>query len=87
MVQVFEMNPVIPIQGARPEQCDNAISHICEQAKRKIGDKGLDLLIAILADSNGSLYGKVAVALLWCEAVFEKKVFPCHGLSENFPNL
>jgi eukaryotic translation initiation factor 2C len=51
------MNPVLPIQGARPEQCDNAISHICEQAKRKIGDKGLDLLIAILADSNGSLYG------------------------------
>ncbi|KAH8958404.1 hypothetical protein BDL97_06G022200 [Sphagnum fallax] len=54
---VFEIKPICPVQSVRPDYSDRAISHVCELAKKRTDNKGLDLLIAILDDSNGSLYG------------------------------
>ncbi len=63
VLQVFEINPICPVQGVRPDYSDRAISHVCELAKKRTDNKGLDLLIAILDDSNGSLYGKLPVLM------------------------
>ncbi len=38
------------------------LSHICNLAKKQIDNKGIDLLLAVLVDSNGSLYGKLPIA-------------------------
>ncbi|CAN5974280.1 unnamed protein product [Sphagnum jensenii] len=53
----FQREPIVPVQSVRPEHSERALSHLCEEVKKRTKDKGLDLLVAILPDVNGSLYG------------------------------
>ncbi|KAA8535033.1 hypothetical protein F0562_030036 [Nyssa sinensis] len=53
----FNCEPVIPIYSARPDQVKKALKYVYNVAANKLGGKELELLIAILPDNNGSLYG------------------------------
>ncbi|CAA7410653.1 unnamed protein product [Spirodela intermedia] len=55
----FTLEPVLPLLSARPEQVERALKSRYNDAMNIIQPKGkeLDLLIVILPDSNGSLYG------------------------------
>ncbi|XP_042382741.1 protein argonaute PNH1-like [Zingiber officinale] len=53
----FNREPVIPIHSARPEQVEKALRHVYNAATNKLKGKELELLVAILPDNNGSLYG------------------------------
>ncbi|KAF3781924.1 argonaute 10 protein [Nymphaea thermarum] len=58
-VSGMEFNPesVIPIYSARPEQVEKALKHVYNASMCKLKGKELELLVAILPDNNGSLYG------------------------------
>lgn len=53
----FIPEPVIPIYNARPEQVEKALKHVYHASMNKTKGKELELLLAILPDNNGSLYG------------------------------
>ncbi|CAD5188298.1 unnamed protein product [Musa acuminata subsp. malaccensis] len=53
----FNCEPVIPVYSAKPEQVEKALKHVYSAAMNKLKGKELELLIAILPDNNGSLYG------------------------------
>lgn len=53
------MEPIIPIYNARPEHVEKALKHVYHACLNKTKGKELDLLLAILPDNNGSLYGTV----------------------------
>ncbi|KAF5176317.1 argonaute like [Thalictrum thalictroides] len=53
----YNPEPVIPIYSARPEHVEKALKHVCHAASNKLKGKELELLLVILPDSNGSLYG------------------------------
>ncbi|KAL5782705.1 hypothetical protein ACOSP7_007734 [Xanthoceras sorbifolium] len=53
----FNPDPVIPIYNARPEQVEKALKHVYHASMNKTKGKELELLLAILPDNNGSLYG------------------------------
>ncbi|KAG6481846.1 hypothetical protein ZIOFF_058468 [Zingiber officinale] len=53
----FNREPVIPIHSARPDQVGKALRHVYTAATNKLKGKELELLVAILPDNNGSLYG------------------------------
>ncbi|CAL9089959.1 unnamed protein product [Musa textilis] len=53
----FSREPVIPIYSARPDQVEKALRHVYNAATNKLKGKELELLVAILPDNNGSLYG------------------------------
>ncbi|KAK6254876.1 hypothetical protein SCA6_016181 [Theobroma cacao] len=53
----FNSEPVIPIYSARPEQVEKALKHVYHASMNKTKGKELELLLAILPDNNGSLYG------------------------------
>ncbi|XP_044477093.1 protein argonaute 1-like isoform X2 [Mangifera indica] len=54
----FEPEPVLPVISARPEQVERVLKTRYHDAMAKLGSgKDLDLLIVILPDNNGSLYG------------------------------
>ncbi|KAF5452757.1 hypothetical protein F2P56_027724 [Juglans regia] len=53
----FNPEPVISIYNARPEQVEKALKHVYHAAMNKTKGKELELLLAILPDNNGSLYG------------------------------
>ncbi|KAL9268774.1 argonaute PNH1-like protein [Drosera capensis] len=55
----MEFNPeaVIPVHTARPEHVKKAIKHVYNSAAAKLEGGELELLIAILPDINGTLYG------------------------------
>ncbi|XWS39260.1 hypothetical protein CRYUN_Cryun18bG0035600 [Craigia yunnanensis] len=53
----FNPEPVIPIYSARPEQVEKALKHVYHASMNKTKGKELELLLAILPDNNGSLYG------------------------------
>ncbi|RID60648.1 hypothetical protein BRARA_F03787 [Brassica rapa] len=53
----FNPEPVIPIYSARPDQVEKALKHVYHTAMNKTKGKELELLLAILPDNNGSLYG------------------------------
>ena len=55
--QEFNPEPVIPIYSARPEQVKKALRHVYNASANKLEGKELELVIAILPDNNGSLYG------------------------------
>ncbi|KAL3535803.1 hypothetical protein ACH5RR_004264 [Cinchona calisaya] len=55
----FNSEPVIPIYSARPDQVKKALGYVYNAAANKLGGKELELLIAILPDNNGSLYGNL----------------------------
>lgn len=54
---MFNLEPVIPIYSARPEQVDRALKNVYKEAMNRLRGKELELLIVILPDNNGSLYG------------------------------
>lgn len=56
-LQDFNREPVIPIYSARPDQVEKALKHVYNAALNKLKGKELELLLAILPDNNGSLYG------------------------------
>ncbi|KAF8014501.1 hypothetical protein BT93_H0343 [Corymbia citriodora subsp. variegata] len=53
----FNTQPVIPIYNAKPEQVEKALKHVYHACMTKTKGKELELLLAILPDNNGSLYG------------------------------
>ncbi|KAF2290172.1 hypothetical protein GH714_003849 [Hevea brasiliensis] len=53
----FNPEPVIPIYNARPDQVEKALKHVYHASMSKTKGKELELLLAILPDNNGSLYG------------------------------
>ncbi|KAL5712495.1 Protein argonaute 10 [Ranunculus cassubicifolius] len=53
----FNPEPVIPIYAARPEHVEKALRHVIHAASNKLKGKELELILVILPDSNGSLYG------------------------------
>ncbi|KAL5542061.1 hypothetical protein UlMin_009771 [Ulmus minor] len=53
----FNTEPVIPIYNARPDQVEKALKHVYHASTNKTKGKELELLLAILPDNNGSLYG------------------------------
>ncbi|XP_027072355.1 protein argonaute PNH1 [Coffea arabica] len=52
-------DPVIPIYVARPDQVKKTLGYVYNAAANRLGGKELELLIAILPDNNGSLYGNL----------------------------
>lgn len=50
---------MIPIYSARPDQVEKALKHVYHSAMNKTKGKELELLLAILPDNNGSLYGMI----------------------------
>lgn len=57
-VKEFNLDPVIPIYNAKPEQVEKALKHVYHVSSNKTKGKELELLLVILPDNNGSLYGK-----------------------------
>lgn len=55
----FNPEPVIPIYMARPDQVEKALKHVYHACVNKLKGKELELLLAILPDNNGSLYGDI----------------------------
>ncbi|XP_058105394.1 protein argonaute 10-like isoform X2 [Magnolia sinica] len=53
----FNPEPVIPIYTAKPEHVEKALKHVYHVSTNKLKGKELELLLAILPDNNGSLYG------------------------------
>ncbi|CAI9778877.1 unnamed protein product [Fraxinus pennsylvanica] len=53
----FNPEPVVPIYPARPEQVEKALKQVYHSCMNKLNGKELDLVLAILPDNNGSLYG------------------------------
>ncbi|XP_022144917.1 protein argonaute PNH1-like isoform X2 [Momordica charantia] len=53
----FNPDPAVPIYSARPDQVKKALKFVYSSVYNKHEGKELELLIAILPDSNGSLYG------------------------------
>lgn len=58
-VQIFNTEPVLPVLSARPDQVEKALKTRYHDAMSKLQpqNKEIDLLIVILPDNNGSLYG------------------------------
>lgn len=58
-MQEFALQPVLPPLIARPEQVERALKVRFQDAMNILKPRGreLDLLIVILPDNNGSLYG------------------------------
>ncbi|KAF3627855.1 Protein argonaute 10 [Capsicum annuum] len=55
----FNPEPIIPIYMARPDQVEKALKHVYHSCVNKLKGKELELLLVILPDNNGSLYGDV----------------------------
>ncbi|MED6132618.1 Protein argonaute PNH1 [Stylosanthes scabra] len=53
----FSQDPVIPVYSAKPDLVKKALRYVHSASLDKLGGKELELLIAILPDNNGSLYG------------------------------
>jgi eukaryotic translation initiation factor 2C len=55
---------VIPIYSARPDQVMKALKHVYNIASNKLEGKELELLLVILPDNNGLLYGECHLMLV-----------------------
>ncbi|KAM0902731.1 hypothetical protein ACQ4PT_019040 [Festuca glaucescens] len=55
----FNSEPVIPIYSGRPDQAVQALKNVYKAALNKLKGKELELLLVILPDNNGSLYGDI----------------------------
>ncbi|KAM7277622.1 hypothetical protein ACFE04_004756 [Oxalis oulophora] len=53
----FNLDPVIPIYNAWPKNVEKALKHVYHISMNRTKGQELDLLLAILPDNNGSLYG------------------------------
>ncbi|KAJ7297230.1 hypothetical protein O6H91_Y072000 [Diphasiastrum complanatum] len=56
---VFQLEPIIPIHMAHPDQVERALKSVYRDIQTKIKGKELELLVAILPDNNGPLYGEL----------------------------
>jgi len=58
-MQDFALEPLLHVPAARPDHVDKALKALYSDAMKilKPHNKELDLLIVILPDNNGSLYG------------------------------
>lgn len=58
-LQVFNLEPILPPKKALPGRVDTSLEELHKAAVEKLKalKKDLDLLIAILPNDNGSLYG------------------------------
>ena len=57
--QTFNRQPATRICSARPDQVEHALKNMLREFKQKFPTLGLQLLIVILPDNNGTLYGKI----------------------------
>lgn len=57
--QAFQSEPVLPVHMARPDQVDRTLKSLYREAQIKLKGKDLELLIVILPDNNGALYGTI----------------------------
>lgn len=59
-MQVFSPEPILPAYTSRPDHVERALKTRYQDAMAILHPQGkeLDLLIVILPDNNGSLYGK-----------------------------
>ncbi|KAG6545178.1 hypothetical protein Mapa_013290 [Marchantia paleacea] len=53
----FNQEPVMPIHNARSDQVDRALKQVFREAQTRTKGKDLELLVVILPDNNGALYG------------------------------
>lgn len=53
----FKPDPAIPIHSARPDQVERALKNVFRDFQQKYKGKDLELLVVILPDNNGALYG------------------------------
>ena len=56
-LQEFNPDPVIPIYSAKPEHVEKALRHVYHISMNRLKGSELELLLIILPDNNGSLYG------------------------------
>ncbi|PAN13868.1 hypothetical protein PAHAL_2G369600 [Panicum hallii] len=49
----------LPVLTARPDQVEDDIRICYQEAQKELRDQKIDLLLAILPDNNGSLYGNI----------------------------
>lgn len=74
--QEFNPDPIIPIYMARPDQVEKALKHVYHSCVNKLKGKELELLLVILPDNNGSLYGMVNITFLcWIEIALKIAAF------------
>lgn len=71
LFQEFNPEPVIPIYNARPDQVEKALKHVYHTSMNKTKGKELELLLAILPDNNGSLYGMPYVTAKKSDVIYE----------------
>jgi hypothetical protein len=62
-LQEFNSEPVMPIYLARPDQAVQTLKHVYKATLNKLKGKELELLLVILPDNNGPLYGEAAFSL------------------------
>lgn len=60
--QEFNQEPVIPVYSARPDQVKRALKYVYFASANKLQGDELELLIAILPNNNGPLYGTAVVS-------------------------
>ncbi|MCO5593189.1 hypothetical protein L7F22_047196 [Adiantum nelumboides] len=53
----FQLEPAIPIHTARPEQVEKALKMVFKDFQERNKGRDLELLVVILPDNNGTLYG------------------------------
>ncbi|KAL3619183.1 hypothetical protein CASFOL_036753 [Castilleja foliolosa] len=53
----FNKKDALSVQSSTPDMLESNLNDVLDQLKFKFPDKKLDILIAILPDKNGSLYG------------------------------
>lgn len=61
--QEFNKEPVIPVYSARPDQVKKALKYVYYAAASKLQGEELELLIAILPNNNGPLYGMSLISV------------------------
>ena len=54
----------MPIYSGRPDQAVQAIKHVYKAALNKLKGNELELLLVILPDNNGPLYGELHFLLV-----------------------
>ncbi|PIA63984.1 hypothetical protein AQUCO_00201350v1 [Aquilegia coerulea] len=55
----FKLEPILPAYLARPDQVERSLKTRYQEALTKLHGQELDLLIVILPDNNGPLYGEL----------------------------
>ncbi|MCO5572743.1 hypothetical protein L7F22_026502 [Adiantum nelumboides] len=53
----FRQEPAIPLHSARPDQVERALKSVFTEFQQSVKGRDLDLLVVILPDNNGTLYG------------------------------